>query len=780
MKSIRIQMLISLMAGATLIFIVIAFFSNQKLNELPEYIKGQYKEIASAKADEVNKELNGFVEQIKLVSQSPVIKSMDLNAIKEYLPNLVLKGKYHNMTIADIEGKGWTTFGRDIDISQQEQYQKIIVEQQEYHISQPFISPYIENETAITIISHGIKDGEETIGLVNIVVEVEFLNDIVRQMDLQEKAYGWIVNQEGSIVAHPDSRILMDRRITDYIIDKDETIENILNNESGIVEYINENQKEMLAFFQAIDKAPGWTFIISIPAEEVFAEIRGIRNTILNAIIIGLMLIMIFSILYSQSISTPILKLKEVFEKAANGDLYVKADEKVPNEIGSAAKSFNQMLEKIKELTYKDIVTGLSNNNGFFLELPYKLKILKEKGGVIAIVIISIDEFKRINSISGYEIGDHVLRNLAEELKSFIDEEEGIARFFGDEFILILWEKNAITLEDRILKLWQECSGEIKVKDHEFIIKLSIGASIMRNHGDKNYLVEEAVHEAMIAKLTVKKVGGNNYQFYDLKIDELIKTEQKIENELYHAIENQELYLVYQPIVEIMSKEIVGVEALLRWRHEKYNNVSPLTLIHIAEQRGFIVEIGKWVLKEACRQNKLWQQKGYGEMVVSVNVSPLQLEQTNFIEMLREVLMETGLEPKYLKLEITETNAMTGVDEKLIRIKEIKEMGIGIAIDDFGTGYSSLSYFTRFPIDTLKVDRSFINNMLNDENAKTIVATIITMAKAMKIKTTAEGVETMEQLQHLQERGCDLMQGYLISKPMEPHLVENMLRKNNR
>lgn len=773
-------MLVSLMVGAVLIFTVLAFFSNEKLNELPEYIKEQYREIASAKADEVSKELNGFVEQIKIVSQSSVVKSMDLSVIKEYLPSLVLEGKHHNMTIATLDGKGWTTFGMDIDILQQEQYQKIIIEQQEYHISQPFVSPYIDRNTPITIISHAIKNGEETVGLVNIVVEVEFLNRIVRQMDLKERAYGWIVNRDGLIVAHPDSSVFMDSRITDYIINNNGAIESILDQGSGIVEYTNENHEEMLALFQRIDGAPGWTFIISIPAEEVFAEVNGVRNTILTAIIIGLVLIFAFSVLYSRSISKPILKLKEVFEKAANGNLNVKADEEVPNEIGSAAKSFNQMLEKIKLLTYKDVVTGLNNNNGFFLELPYKLKMLKEKDGVIAIVIISIDDFKRINSISGYEVGNQVLQNLAEGLGSFINDGEGVARFFGDEFIVVLWEKNETTLDQRILELWQQCSGEINVREHEFIIKTSIGSSIMKKHDDENRLIEQAVYEATIAKLTVKKAGGNNYQFYNLQIDELIKKEQEIENELYHAIKNQQLYLVYQPIIEVGTKKIIGIEALLRWRHEKYDNISPLTLIHIAEQRGFIAEIGEWVLKEACKQNKQWQQEGYDDMIVSVNVSPLQLEQGNFVEMLQQVLKETGLEPNYLEIEITESNAMTGVDEKLIKIKQIKEMGVGIAIDDFGTGYSSLAYFTQFPIDTLKVDRSFINNMLNDENAKTIVATIITMAQSMKIKTTAEGVESIEQLKHLQERGCDLIQGYLISKPMEPHLVEEMFHKDNK
>ncbi|WZL73037.1 EAL domain-containing protein [Clostridiaceae bacterium 35-E11] len=773
MKSIRTQMLVYLMAGAVFLFSALGCFVNLKLQELPDYIKEQYGEIVSAKADEVSKELNGFLEQIKIVSQSPVIKSMDLDSIKSYLPSLILQGKHRNMTIADAQGKGWSTLGVEMDISNQEQYQEIIVKQKDYLISQPFISPYADPNTPIIIISHAVKNNKKTVGLVNIVVEIEFLNKILGQMNLKKTGYGWIVDKEGHIIAHPDSNILLKTNMEEYMVNNHKVMEKILDKPSGMAEYIDEKGEKMLALFKRIEGAPDWIFIVSISAKEVYAEVEKIRNTILTAIIAGLGLVVIFAFVYSKSISRPILKLIEVFEKAANGQLQVKADEQVPNEIGIAAKSFNRMLAQIKHLTYKDTITGLYNYNGFSLELPYKLKAFEEKEGIAAIVIISIDDFKRINSISGYEVGNEVLYLLAKQLKKFINEEEGVARFFGDEFILLLWQENMHILKKRIHNLWKQYSGERKMKDHEFILKASIGVSIIDPY---DYSIEEAIHQATIAKLTVKKAGGNNYRFYNLEIDKLMKEEQKIENDLYHAINNEELYLVYQPIVDVSTGKIMGTEALLRWHHKTYGNVSPLTLIQIAERNGLIIEIGKWVLKEACTQNKQWQDQGYAPIIVSVNVSALQFEQTDFVEMVQQVLQETGMHPSYLELEITETNAMTSVEEKLKKIKQLKEMGVCVAIDDFGTGYSSLAYFTRFPIDTLKIDRSFIQDMLNDENAKTIVATIIKMAQAIKIKTTAEGVETIEQLKHLQDRGCDKIQGYLISKPVESCLIEQMLK----
>ena len=527
-------------------------------------------------------------------------------------------------------------------------------------------------------------------------------------------------------------------------------------------------------FFNKIRESPEWTFLISISEKSIYKEINGVRNTILAAIIIGLILVIAFCFFYSRSLSKPILELKKVFERAANGDLNIRANEKIYNELGLAAKSFNKMLEKIKDLTYRDMVTELYNYNGFFLELPYKMKKLADKKIVTSIVIISIDDFKRINSIHGFDFGDGVLCDFARQLKNFLRGEEIVARFLGDEFILFLYEDDILTIEERIKKLWNLCSGEVKVNDNQFVMRVSIGASVSTNN---SIAIEEIIHQATIAKLIVKKMGGNHYRFYDFELEELIKEEQKIENDLYHAIENNEFKLVYQPIRELATGRNIGIEALLRWTNPLYSKVSPLVLIQIAEQNGLIIEIGRWVLKEACRQNKQWQKEGYSPIIVSVNVSAIQFEQTNFVEMVKEILEETELEPKYLELEITERIAMDRVEEKLLKMKELKSMGVRISIDDFGTGYSSLAYFTRFPIDTLKIDRSFINDMLNDENAKTIVTTIINMAKSIKIKTIAEGVETWEQLEYLKKKSCDQIQGYLISKPVDPHIIVEMFEE---
>ncbi len=776
MKTIRGQILTFLLVGAAILFGLLFIFSAIKLNQLPNLIKSQYSDIVSARADEVSKELKGFKEQIVLTARSSIVKSMDLERIKVYLPEFVISDKHRNMTIGYPDGSAWSTLQDEFDISNQEQYQKIFIDKEDFVISQPFYSPFVyESHLPIVTVSHSVKADDRIIGLVNLVMNIGFLDDVIRNMNLQHDAYGWIINKDGMVVAHPDSNIPVTKNIRDYV-QGGKIIEEILASGRGTVEYIDENDNRMLAFFNKIDYSPDWYFLISISQNAIYGEVNDVRNTILAAIVIGLFALVLFAVFFSKSLSKPILDLIGVFEKAAKGNLNEKANENVGNELGLAAKSFNVMLEKIKDLTYKDNVTGLYNYTGFVLELPHRIKRIKAKNLMSSIAIISIDDFKRINSVYGFSFGDQVLCHAAAQVKRYLKGEEIVARFLGDEFIVLLNEPSTIDLQKRVEGLWHLCGREVKIGINQIRMKTSIGASLFF---PTNGSAEDLIHQANIAKLIVKKNGGNHYKFYDYELEDFIKEEQRLEDALYHAVEQNELKLVYQPIMELSTKKYIKAEALLRWINPNYPEISPSVFIKIAEKNGFIIDIGNWVLREACRQNVKWQQEGHPPIKTSVNVSAIQFEQTNFVKTVKSILAETGLESGYLELEITEGIALEGEKENFKKIKELRAMGISLAIDDFGTGYSSLAYFTRFPIDTLKIDRSFISNMLNDDNTKAIIKTIINLANLMKIETIAEGVETNEQLIYLYENKCDQIQGYLISEPVAAEEIAKMLRNEN-
>lgn len=765
-------MLLYLIVGLLVLFGFLLYGVNNELHKFPNSIKLQYQEIANARSAEVGKELDKFVQEVKMISQSPVIRSMEIEKIQEYLPHLVLEGQHRNMTVASLDGVGWTTFGRYIDISEQEQYQKIILEGYSHWISQPFISPFADPDKPIVIISHAVRDdNQETIGLVNIVINSEFLNSIAESIDLGRTGSAWIVAEDGKVVAHPHLSVGSEKIITELLPSMD--MNQLKKSELGWWESQTNDGDDRIIFYNEIENSPGWTLLLSIDVQEVLGPIRNTQVNIILFFIFCLIAILIFAYYYSTTISKPILDLKKVFEKAETGDLNVVANELVRNEVGAAAKSFNQMLSRIKKLTYYDSLTNLYNLNGFLVDLLHRAKRLKEEYRVIAIVVISIDDFKRINSLSGYRGGNIVLQKLAEELSLFIDKDESLGRYFGDEFILLLKSTSYKNLEKRIDELWKQCTTVMTIKDIEYRLKVSIGVASTEQWDVK---VEDLVDKANIAKIDAKKQGGNLYRYYDHGINEVIKEEQKLENALYHAIDNKELYVVFQPIVDLKTNSIIGNEALIRWKHEQFQHVSPLKLIEIAEKSGFIIDIGKWVLKEALQQNKYWHDLGYSTLFVSVNISTIQFDQPNFVEMVKGVLEETNMDPRYLELEVTETNAMTFVEEKLTKMKKLKEMGISISIDDFGTGYSSLAYFTRFPIHTLKIDRSFVAKISEDENAKTIITTIINMAKTINIATTAEGVENEDQLKFLESQGCDKIQGYFISKPTKPNEIEQLLK----
>lgn len=778
MKSIRLQILMYLMAGTITLFGMLFVLSDSKLKELPLHIEKQYTEIVKARAYEVSKELKGLTQPVKLVSKSSIVKSMDLEKIKEFLPEVVLDEQYRNMTISDLDGNAWSTIQDNFNIKHQEQYRAIFKHQKDAHISQPYMSKFLPpKDNPIITVSQVIKnDKGDRVGLINGVVKIEFLNEIVRSMELNGQGYSWIVNSDGFFVAHSATKNSYGKNIKDTTLEKNEHINEILENQINTTEYINKKGEEIIAFSSPIEKSPGWIFVISMYKKDLFKEINSIKHTILGAIGLGILLVIGFSFYYSNKLTKPILDLKHTFENASNGNLNVRADEKSPNELGEAAKSFNKMLNQIKDLTYKDVVTGIYNYNGFLLEINYILDKLKDNKKVASIVIISIDDFKSVNSIHGFDLGDEILRSFSQSLKKFIKEGEVVSRFLGDEFIIFFQEDDKMLLEKRIYNLWKFCSGEMNLVDARFMLRTSIGVSIQ---DIKKISIEKSIHEATVAKLKVKKNGGNNIEFYNKELEEDIVKEQKLENALYDSIEKGELKLVYQPIIQAYTGEVAVMEALLRWNSPTYGNVSPFKTIQIAERTGFILDIGEWVLREACRANKKLQDSGYKPIKVAVNVSALQLEQADFPNTVSNILAETGMEGKYLELEITETNIMDRVEEKIKTMGLLKNMGISISIDDFGTGYSSLSYFTRFPIDILKIDRSFIQDMIKNENSKTIVSTIISMAKAIKLKIIAEGVETVEQLTHLQNEGCHKIQGYLISKPVDIEKITEILKTRN-
>jgi len=429
----------------------------------------------------------------------------------------------------------------------------------------------------------------------------------------------------------------------------------------------------------------------------------------------------------------------------------------------------------INHLAYHDSLTELPNRRLFEDRLVEAIQEAEEQDQMLSVLFLDLDRFKIINDSMGHGFGDLMLQSVAQRLTACVREFDTVARMGGDEFTLLL--PNIGTMEtttriaDQVLETFKE---PLKIDGHELHITPSIGISVYPNDGQDAVTLMKNADTAMYR---AKEQGKNNYQLYTPLMNTQVFKRLELERELRKALEREEFVLFYQPQISSSTGKIIGMEALIRWQHPERGLLSPFHFIPLAEETGLIVPIGEWVLRAACRQNKAWQDAGLPPLHVAVNLSMIQFQQKDLIETVVRVLQETGLHPQYLELEITESIAMHNTDYVIGKLNELVNLGVQISIDDFGTGFSSLNYLKKFPINKLKIDRSFITDITSDSDDALIVTAIIAMAHSLKLNVIVEGVETEAQRSYLPTLGCDEMQGYLFSAPVPPREFMKMLEE---
>ncbi|HEY5648564.1 MAG TPA: EAL domain-containing protein [Nitrospiria bacterium] len=434
--------------------------------------------------------------------------------------------------------------------------------------------------------------------------------------------------------------------------------------------------------------------------------------------------------------------------------------------------------EKMDYLVHHDDLTGLATRELLVDRLTQALIRSPWTDRAVAVISLNFVQFKRVNETLGHRVGDLLLQAAAKRLKTCIRGGDTIARLGGDHFVMVLADMGRSGDEGRVgQNIIDAFTRPFNIGGHELFIKVSLGISIFPQDGEDS---ETLLANAETAMGRSKDQGYQTFQYYSPEMSEMISKKLLLETALQKALKNGELFLNYQPIVEIKTGKIVGLEALLRWNHPEQGPISPMEFIPLAEESGLIHPIGEWVLRTSCEQARLWRETVNPELRVGVNLSARQFQQTNLLDLVRGVLKKTRLEPDGLVLELTESILMKEADEAVRVLSEFKDMKIDISIDDFGTGYSSLSYLKKFPINTLKIDRSFIKDVINNPDDGTIVKTIITMAHSMKLQVVAEGVETREQLEFLRGEGCDKAQGYLFSRPLTTVLTTDLLKNSHK
>jgi diguanylate cyclase (GGDEF)-like protein/PAS domain S-box-containing protein len=465
----------------------------------------------------------------------------------------------------------------------------------------------------------------------------------------------------------------------------------------------------------------------------------------------------------------------EIWEKRKDGVMYLKwlridqiknGEGKLINYLARFADISEKKAteERLRYLDRHDALTGLPNRKELEKQLLAEIEKAHHKGKRVGVISLDLDRFKNINDSLGHQVGDAFLKELSQRLLSISSKASVIARFGGDSFIFIV--PDILQKDEMIAVIHEVRSAFEKPLLHdglELSVTASIGVSIFPDDGDT---ADVLIRNADTAMHRVKDNGRNFYEFFEANMNEYASERLILENELRRALERQEFVLFFQPQLESKTEKVIGVEALIRWIHPTRQLVSPGDFITILEETGLIIPIGEWVLAEACRQHRQWIDAGLPPIPIAVNISAIQFHDKGFLPMLSEVIKASGIEPRYLDLEVTESVVMRQPEAVIKQLESIKRMGICLSLDDFGTGFSSLSYLRYFPLDRLKIDQSFVRGLTSESVNEAIIKSVVALGKSLKIKTIAEGVETVDELNALRKLDCDELQGYYFAKPL--------------
>lgn len=662
----------------------------------------------------------------------------------------------------------------------------------DYTVTQVISNSYFSKNT-LDIISPVIYN-EEIVGLIRANISVNYFKTF-----LSDEQTNFVIDNEGKCMFGYPAASSEDAAFLKYIL-------SVSDKQSLENQQLNDSFSDSTEYSYAYASIPKYNWIYVVKQDtDSYTNIASLPIIF----IILLVVLVIASTQVSQNLAVkytqPIIDLSEKMQNAANGELDVHCETEWKNEFGTLSASFNNMMDiisanyneiskarkelensqsdlqknylNIKELAYTDALTGLYNRMAFF---KFSNDILSKNHGGLknhAVIFIDLDGFKSVNDTLGHDYGDLLLKSVTAQLSKIIADDDILARNGGDEFVIL---RNQIPstedLEQFLEALVSISSHPFTLEEETVHITLSAGVALFPQNG---LSLNELIKNADIAMYSAKNSGKNCYAFFNSNMEDEVNRRNGLIDILRNAIDNKDIYMLYQPQADIFTGEIIGCEALMRLNSPIIGFVSPEEFIPIAEECGLIDELGEWALVEACNFNQRLMDAGFNPLKISVNVSTAQLRSDRLIQAIEDLPSMTKMPLKYLEIELTESVLMENSDHNLRLIDRMKELDIQIALDDFGTGYSSFSYLTKMPLNTLKIDKSFVSSICENENDIYIVDTIINLAHHLGITVVAEGVETIEQLRILQKQTCDILQGFLFSKPISENEFIELLKINS-
>lgn len=655
-------------------------------------------------------------------------------------------------------------------------------------------------EIGTPIIDHGTG---VILGYIINTVGASYFSNFLSSITYGETGFCFLLDDHGNIIYHPDESCIGTVINSEKLSGISSDFRKGLLADSGSFEYFYENTKQTYCY----SILPGLNWVLFVKQD--ISEIKSLTAFLLAllTLVCGILLVLtaIFANFLSKKISAPIIALRDAMRIASDGNLTVQTNIKSNNEFGELSKSFNKMLHIIKTnyedlesmheellsneeqlrsnydhiefLAYHDILTNLPNKLAFLDYMNAVLVSSPSDSKMHAVYFVDLDNFKTVNDTLGHEYGDSLLVKTAQILSSILGTGGMLARAGGDEFLLfrenIPSKEDAVEFASQIIDFFR---NPLDLEGEVVYVSMSIGISIYPENGiSPNALIKNAD----IAMYKSKDTGKNKFTLFDKKMEEELNRNTMIIEVLRNAIENKEVYVQYQPLLELETNNVIGFEALMRIRNDRLGNISPNEFIPIAEESGLIIDLSSWLLREVCSFNKKLIDSGATPRPVSVNISSIQINRPGFVNTLSEILEETHLPPQYLELEITESTLVSSMMDASELLNSLQELGVRVSLDDFGTGYSSLNYLTKMPIDTLKIDKSFIDNICKSQKDSFIAESIIMLAHSLNIKVVAEGVESEEQLKLLRKQKCDIIQGFIYSPPLHPTALLDVIREDD-
>lgn len=638
------------------------------------------------------------------------------------------------------------------------------------------------------------------VGYIISTLDISYFDNLFDTATFGDTGHAVLLDHSGDILYHPDESLIGTKISSSRLSNIVSEYNKGQLQSSGTFEHYYNNTNQIYAY--CIIPELDWALLVKQDISEIWSMTSIILTLLIFICAVLLVFIIIFAHFLSKRYTEPIIALRDAMRTASDGDLAVQCNIKSKNELGELSKNFNKMLHIIKTnyedlasmheellsneeqlrsnydhieyLAYHDTLTNLPNKLAFLDYVNSALIISPGVNKSHAVYFVDLDNFKTVNDTLGHEYGDSLLIHTAKILTS-LGENGMLARAGGDEFLLfrenITSNKEALEYAANIIDRFK---NPIELDGEAVYISMSIGIAIYPENGlSPNALIKNAD----IAMYKSKDTGKSKYTLFDSKMEDELNRNSNIIDVLRGAIENKDIYLQYQPQYELTSNSIIGFEALMRIRSDQLGFLNPVEFIPIAEESGLIIELSAWLIKEACNFNKRLIDLGIQPKHVSVNISSVQINRPGFIDFLSEILNDTGLPPEYLVLEITESTLVSSIMDATKLLHDLQNLGVKISLDDFGTGYSSLNYLTRMPINTLKIDKSFVDNICTSKKDARIAESIIGLAHSLKIKVVAEGVESEDQLALLKAKKCDIVQGFIFSSPLHPEELEDLIRQ---